>query len=359
MNAHPFLLLMYSSIVIGTILLMTILVKYLKEKAIQNQHIRDQILSDLAILSGGFVVTLAVLAVTREMIGPFQNVAIVSTIFMFLQYFYTVMLSCIVSLQITQVLSVFCAATMSEWREELLVVFHRLFVLSVGLSSGGVVCFLKGGMCRPTPFYNYILQEYKDEDSSHDTIIQSLMLCLFVAVIILCQAVLEIKRLMLRRAERRVDVLAVSALKQMEEAAKKLKRKPPLLQLGVSTLPNQVADSIEAEMLNTDSEKNKRLLLTKQNVTIENENVSDANKLSKEQAVKIARIVCVYGVLPALISIFNISFASAPGYRPHGSSGSFLIIYGIVIPWSIILNNPKIKVFAKEFIYRNVIRFYQ
>jgi hypothetical protein len=56
-SAHPLLLVMYSGITAGTILLMTILVKYLKEKALQKQHIRDQVLSDLAIISGGFVVT--------------------------------------------------------------------------------------------------------------------------------------------------------------------------------------------------------------------------------------------------------------------------------------------------------------
>jgi hypothetical protein len=32
--------------------------------------------------------------------------------------------------------------------------------------------------------------------------------------------------------------------------------------------------------------------------------------------------VSVFGVLPALLTIFNLSFANMPGYRPHGSSGA-------------------------------------
>jgi hypothetical protein len=352
-SAHPLLLVMYSGITAGTILLMTILVKYLKEKALQKQHIRDQVLSDLAIISGGFVVTIAVLALTRELVGPFQNPTLVSTLFMFLQYFYTTMLSCIVSLQITQVFSVIYAAAMSEWNEETLVLFHRLFVIALGFSTGGLVCFLRGGMCRPTPFYNYILQEYKDEDSL-DTIIQSLMLLLFVIVIVLSQAVLEIKRFMLRRAEMKVDVLAVSALKQMEEAAKKLRRKPPL-QLGGHSLLEQAAELAEVDLPSTESDINKGPLLANQNRSTQNENGPDSNKSSNKQSLKIARVVCVYGVLPALLTIFNISFVNAPGYRPHGSSGSFLIVYGIIIPWSLIVSNPKIKSFAKEFLYRNTI----
>ncbi len=71
------------------------------------------------------------------------------------------------------------------------------------------------------------------------------------------------------------------------------------------------------------------------------------------QVVKIARFVSVYGILPTVMTIGNIFISSKTGYKPHGSSGSFLIIYGIVIPLSIILHNQKLKSFAKQFIHRN------
>jgi hypothetical protein len=38
------------------------------------------------------------------------------------------------------------------------------------------------------------------------------------------------------------------------------------------------------------------------------------------------------------------------GYRPHASTGSFLAIYGVFIPLFVILSNPKMKTFAKEFL---------
>ena len=157
---NPILLLMYSTISVATIFLMTIIIKYLKEKAIQKQQLRDQVLSDLAILSGGQVVTVSMLLVVREIVGPFQNVTLVASVFTFLQYYYTITLSCTVSVQLTQVLSVFYAAELSEWREDYLVLFHRLFVAILGVSSSGVVCYFKGGMCRPTNLYYYVLQEY-------------------------------------------------------------------------------------------------------------------------------------------------------------------------------------------------------
>ena len=74
---------------------------------------------------------------------------------------------------------------------------------------------------------------------------------------------------------------------------------------------------------------------------------------SKEQAVRIARFVSLYGIIPALMTIFNMSVSSSYGFRPHGSTGSFLLIYGVVIPFSIIVSNPKMRSFAKELIQRN------
>ena len=97
---NPALFFIYSSIATGTVILMTILVKYLQEKALQKQQVKDKILSDLAILTGTWVVSSASLVLTREVVGPFDNVTLVATLFVLLQYLYNVMLSCIVSLQV-------------------------------------------------------------------------------------------------------------------------------------------------------------------------------------------------------------------------------------------------------------------
>ena len=57
-----------------------------------------------------------------------------------------------------QVMSIFFAATFSEVRDHLIVLTHRIFVLAFGLASGGLVCYFEGGLCKPTPFYYYILK---------------------------------------------------------------------------------------------------------------------------------------------------------------------------------------------------------
>ena len=227
--------------------------------------------------------------------------------------------------------------------------FHRLFVVILGASTGGTICYLKGGLCRPTPLYHYILNEFVEEDDI-GSYIQSTMLVLFVSVIITCQVAIEVKRFRIRRAERRVDDLAASAMKQVEEAVRKLKRKPGPVQLSVQLLQQRSEESGEA----AENLSHQVTLVGSEPRQSNDSGVADSRS-SKEQAVKIARFVSIFGILPALVTIFNISFADMPGYRPHGSSASFLVIYGVFIPLSIILHNAKLKTFAKSFIRENTI----
>ena len=147
---------MYGTISISTILLITIIIKYLKQKALQKQQVRDKALVDLAFLTGFMTSFSSFLMVIREFVGPFQSVQFVGALFVFYQFLYGIVLASIVSLQLVQVLSVFFAAMMSEWQEDLIVLFHRIFCLLIGTSSCGVICYFEGGMCRPTGEYHLI-----------------------------------------------------------------------------------------------------------------------------------------------------------------------------------------------------------
>jgi hypothetical protein len=117
-----------------------------------------QVLADLAFLTGSTVGISSLISAIREMTGPFRNVAIVDTLFTVYQFQYGLMLSCIVSLQLVQMLSVFFNSSINDWSENKVIMAHRLFVLLCGVTSSGTLCFLKGGMCRPTALYYYILQ---------------------------------------------------------------------------------------------------------------------------------------------------------------------------------------------------------
>ena len=80
-----------------------------------------------------------------------------------------------------------------------------------------------------------MLQGYQDADEDK-TEMQLRLLFLFVIVICSCQGAIETKKYFMSRADQRVDHLAVSALKQIEEATKKLKIENPQV-LSVRNLP--------------------------------------------------------------------------------------------------------------------------
>ena len=80
-----------------------------------------------------------------------------------------------------------------------------------------------------------MLQGYEDADEDK-TEMQMKLLFLFVIVICSCQLAIETKKYFMSRAEQRVDHLAVSALKQIEEANKRLNSENPQV-LSVRNLP--------------------------------------------------------------------------------------------------------------------------
>jgi hypothetical protein len=89
---------------------MAILILYLKQKALHKQTIKDQILIDLASLSGGFVVFQSSAIILREIIGPFQHEFLVESIIMLNMFFYFAIIACIISLQFSQVLLILFSA---------------------------------------------------------------------------------------------------------------------------------------------------------------------------------------------------------------------------------------------------------
>ncbi len=70
------------------------------------------------------------------------------------------MLTCIISLQGTQVLNIFFTTKLNETSEFVLTMTHRFITVTLGLSATLTVCYLKGGMCKPTALYYYLLNDY-------------------------------------------------------------------------------------------------------------------------------------------------------------------------------------------------------
>ena len=112
-----FIILVYGTIAGLTILLLSIVISYLKNKATNIKSVRDQIQIDLASFNMSFISLTSTIILVRELVGPFQSVTVVDSIFMILQSLFDVMLTSIVSLQIYQILSIFHCPALNEWQE--------------------------------------------------------------------------------------------------------------------------------------------------------------------------------------------------------------------------------------------------
>ena len=78
--------------------------------------------------------------------------------------------------------------------------------------------------------------------------------------------------------------------------------------------------------------------------------LNEQPNLAREQAIKVARYVCIFGIFPAMFVIFI--FSTVNINRPHGSAMAILVNYGIIIPLIIIVYNEKIRQYALDFLRR-------
>ena len=237
------IVILYSLIIILSSVTLTFVIKYLKDKLSKKTVVRDQILIDLALWAWIFVGHLATVIIAREIFGQFQSSLFVDSVYYIQQSIFECLLVCIVSLQLYQVLRIFQTAIWGEIRDEHVIRFHRLFVLSFGLFFGILACHSGGGICRSTSIYYYLLQATNIKEEFEDSILSVISVLVFSAIITLCQIVVEIKRFLMNREEEKAERIAVLALKEMQKVRIKMKR-GATLELGVSIPPADVQPAL-------------------------------------------------------------------------------------------------------------------
>jgi hypothetical protein len=287
---------------------------------------------DLATVTGVFNTYYTTFVIIREIVGPFYNETIVTTILLLHQSLFFNLLACIVSLQVFQVLSIVYAPTLSEWNDKTIIKFHRMFVLIAGLGIGGLICQAGGAMCRPAPVKMYFLQEnFEKAQDYKSSVLANLTLFAFATVIIVCQVVIETKRYFITKEETKAEEQAAAAFKQIQNANLRLGGQG-LHQLEVQFLP------ILAWQEGENAAQSR----------ITNNEIQSSSKITKALALKISRYVTLFGILPAVLTIIALSLENINSLRPHGIMVFIMAIYGIVIPLILILSNSKLRKFAQN-----------
>jgi hypothetical protein len=333
------LIILYSCLSILTIAVRVILIKYIKEKAIDKQWVSDQIKIDLCIISGGIVIGNAFAIIVRELIGPFQSTTIVTSLVLAEQCSLDVLQVCILSLQLMQILNIFCSEVVAEWSEDLVIKVHRIIVISVGALSGCLACGLGGGFCVPSPFFLYLLEEDSETkvkfESTHVNVISSIS---FLAIILTCQVIVEVKRFVANRAEERADEVAVTAVRQLEEA------------LSQHATRSQQSPLQRLEIRSAWEENSIRHFELCETPAI----IQTFGKPNREQAVHVARIIFLIGIIGTSLLVFAVLFDRLNQYRPHGVIFSLCFVYGVIITFVIIISNQRIRQFSLQLIQKSL-----
>ena len=178
-------------------------------------------------------------------------------------------------------------------------------------------------MCRPTPLRNYFLHDNVEAATEFKgSLLTNSVMFAFSSVIIVCQLVIELKRYLIVREENKAEEQAATALQQIQRATSRMMN---LDQLGAPRLAWQEPGNT-SDQENQNSSKTTALIL----------------------ALKVSRLVSIFGILPALLTIIALTLENIDSIRPHGVMAFVTAIYGIVIPLIIIISNKKIRVIPKN-----------
>ena len=185
------------------------------------------------------------------------------------QSIFECILLCIVSLQLFQVMSILQTEALREWRDEMLVTIHRIFVLLIGLPFGIFVCQSGGGICRSMSIYYYLFQGSKKKEKFEDSILSVISVVIFAIIIISCQTVVEIKRFQMNKKDKNAERTVILALKEINKARMRMNTNPTLeIQAPNPALSIPLSCITEAELITDESGQSPQTMakLTKQQV---------------------------------------------------------------------------------------------
>lgn len=339
------LIILHTVLSILSFALRAILVRYIKEKAIDQQWIRAHIKIDLCNISGGIIVAKSLIIILQELIGPFQLTEIVTSIVLVDQCSLNVLQLSILSLQLMQILNIFCSASVSEWSVHYVFKVHRVVVFLFGALGGCLACALGSGFCAPSPFFLYLLKEDSDPNAKLEhTYVNVASSLVFMTIIFICQAIVEIKRLFADRAEKSANETAVNAAKQLEEASA----------LQATTRSQQV--SLQHLQIRSAWEENSARQVDSSETPVI---VQTLEKPNRKQAIQAARIIFLMGIVGTSVLVFATRFECLNQYRPHITVFSLCFFYGVIVPLVIIISNPRIRHFSFELIRKNLTNQFQ
>ena len=268
-----------------------------------------------------------------------MNESIVNVFMGVYQSLYFVFLSCVLSLQLVQVFSIFFDPNFNGCSENFIIGTHRVFAILVGFFIGLSICSIGSGLCRPTPLNLYFLQETEEVVVFKQSKVTITAMAICVLAIIVCQVSIEIKQYLIYKTERKADKVASYACRNIKQAKDRLNGHS-ILAIGVENLsPPQVPIALQENQVQSSNYIPNSVPMTLQpnpciirsislDDNLEGELEDSLSIIATYQVVRIARYICIFGILPVLLNITSLSLENINSLRPHAAMAFILTTYG-------------------------------
>ncbi len=148
------------------------------------------------------------------------------------------------------------------------------------------------------------------------------------------QVAIEIKRFLVKRSEEHANQVAIAALRQMEQASKRLECDQSTVIPALPVVKLAWQEDFQNPVDNNNGDNNKRFV---------------------EKAVKFGRIVSMFGIFPAFLFAVAASLENIDSLRPHGTTGLMMFVSGVLYPFMFILYKPKLRKFTFDLLNQNCI----
>ena len=194
---------------------------YLRNKPLDRQTLRDRVQSDLAasVLAQTFYTS--AMMITKQFLPPLDHTLVLDGVLIVnIVLYYLVLIYC-VAFQVFQFLFLFYDHLMQDLNESVVNLVCRIVCISSAVSISSIACHLGEATCHRSSLLLYLTEDQGPPDKR--TIKSLVPLTFFMMAIVSIQITIEIKRILGRINDAKIDGLAMNAAKSIEIATSTLK----------------------------------------------------------------------------------------------------------------------------------------
>lgn len=237
--------------------------------------------------------------------------------------------------------------SISEWSEDTLLLIHRVFISIASLVMTSVYCSRGHSICRPQPMFFYFTNSWQETHFQRD-LISLIFIASFLLTILVLQVFIEIKKCKFKSEAEKAKKAADAAKRSLEEAKLKLINQETLsvnIEMNQNSNPPLPSQLPILDTLNSEINASPAITIFSTDLKCE--------KQSNSNALKLARAVTLFALLPASIFLTLFTLENINEWRPHGVTIAVMIAFGMIIPILSFVVNLRMRKFAVNYLSNN------